>query len=237
MDNQKDIQPNTKTSSSKFAVDYDDEIVISGISGRFPNSHNVAELSYKLYNKIDCCDDDERRWRHRPDVPKRHGKVYDLEKFDASFFGINSKLANVTDPQTRCIAEHAYEAVLDAGINPVDLRGTNTGVFTSVCIMESVEGIFQIGIYDGYTIVGSNRGMLANRISYSMDLRGPSFVVDSACSSTMMAINCAYTSIRNGECDAAIVGGSNLTLAPITSLQFAKYVNENFVLYSNSKRN
>lgn len=217
---------NTKQAPKQFyrqyAASLDDEIVISGISGRFPNSHNVSEFAHKLYNKIDCCDDDERRFRHRPDVPKRHGKVYDLEKFDASFFGLNHKLANATDPQTRCLVEHAYEAVLDAGINPVDIRGSNTGVFSSVCTMESTEGIIEVGIYDGYSIVGQNRGMLANRISYNMDFNGPSFVVDSACSSTMMAINCAYTAIRNGECDAAIVGGSNLTLAPITSLQFAK---------------
>lgn len=222
MDHNMDIKPNTQKFYRQYASSPDDEIVISGISGRFPNSHNVTEFAYKLYNKIDCCDDDQRRFRHRPEVPHRHGKVYDLEKFDASFFGLNSKLANATDPQTRCLVEHAYEAVLDAGVNPVDIRGTNTGVYSSCCMMESTEGIIKVGIYDGYSIVGQNRGMLAHRISYAMDLNGPSFVVDSACSSAMMAINCAYTAIRNGECDAAVVGGANLTLSPLTSLQFAK---------------
>ncbi|XP_063696021.1 fatty acid synthase-like [Culicoides brevitarsis] len=222
MDFNLDIKPNTPHFYRQYATSVDDEIVISGVSGRFPNSHNVAEFAYKLHNKIDCCDDDERRWRHRAGIPKRQGKVYDLEKFDAQFFGFNHRLANATDPQTRCLVEHAYEAVLDAGVNPVDLKGSNTGVYTSVCTMESTEGIVDIGIFDGYTIVGQNRGMLANRISYALDLNGPSFVVDSACSSTMMALNCAYTAIRNGECDAAIVGGSNLTLAPLTSLQFAR---------------
>lgn len=207
--------------NSKFKTE-EIHVVISGISGRFPNSHNVSEFCHNLYNKIDCCDDDERRWRKRPEVPQRHGKVYDLEKFDASFFGMNQKLAHATDPQTRCLMEHAYEAVLDAGVDPSDLRGSNTGVFTSCCIMESSEKVVEMGIYDGYSIVGGNRGMLANRISYGMDLNGPSYVVDCACSSSITAINCAYSAIRNGECDAAIVGGANLTLSPMTSLQFAK---------------
>lgn len=222
MDFNLEIKPDTKQFYRQYPLSEDEEIVISGVSGRFPNSHNVSELAYNLYNKIDCCDDDERRFRRRRDVPHRHGKVYDLEKFDASFFGLNHKLANATDPQTRCLVEHAYEAVLDAGVNPVDLRGSNTGVFSSVCTMESAEGIVEVGVYDGYSIVGSNRGMLANRISYAMDLNGPSFVVDSACSSTMMAIYCAYSALRNNECEAAIVGGANLTLAPLISLQFAK---------------
>uniref|UniRef100_A0A336MX78 CSON007834 protein n=2 Tax=Culicoides sonorensis TaxID=179676 RepID=A0A336MX78_CULSO len=222
MDSNSDVKSNAMKFNRQFALSSDDDIVISGVSGRFPNSHNVDELAYKLYNKIDCCDDAETRFRHRAGIPKRQGTVYDLDKFDASFFGFNQKLANATDPQTRCIVEHAWEAVLDAGVNPIDIKGSNTGVYTSVCTMESTEGIINVGIYDGYTIVGQNRGMLANRISYVLDLKGPSFVVDSACSSTMMALNCAYSAMRNGECDAAIVGGSNLTLAPITSLHFAR---------------
>lgn len=75
-------------------ADTQNEIVISGIAGRFPNSNNMSEFSYNLYNKIDMVDEDERRWRHtNPEIPKRLGKVYRLEKFDASFFGIHSKQA------------------------------------------------------------------------------------------------------------------------------------------------
>jgi fatty acid synthase, animal type len=116
----------------------EDEIVISGISGRFPNSNNVAEFSDNLYNKVDMVDDDERRWRHtNPEIPKRSGKINNLEKFDASFFGIHSKQAQTMDPQCRVLLEHAYEAVLDAGINPKSLRGSRTGVFLGCCYCES----------------------------------------------------------------------------------------------------
>lgn len=67
--------------------------------------------------------------------------------------------------------------------------------------------------------------MLANRISYSLGLTGPSYLLDTACSSSMYAMDCAYSALMNGECDAALVGGSNLILHPYVTLQFARYLN------------
>lgn len=147
------------------------------------------------------------------------------------------------DPACRMLLEHSYEAVLDAGMCPQEIRGTRTGVFSAVCITETERDTNGAICYEGYTIIGCNRGMMANRLSYMLDVRGPSFVVDSACSSSVsqtsssfmwkgmyipylqaMALDVAYTSIRNGECDAALVCAANLTLDPLTSLQFAKYV-------------
>lgn len=77
--------------------------------------------------------------------------------------------------------------------------------------------------------------MLANRISYSLGLTGPSFLLDTACSSSMYAMDCAFSAIRNGECDSAIVGGSNLILHPYVSLQFARYSQSNY--YENQRKN
>lgn len=75
-----------------YASSMDEEIVISGISGRFPNSKNVAEFSFNLYNSVDMIDDSERRWKHtNPNIPKRHGKIYDLDKFDANHFGVHHR--------------------------------------------------------------------------------------------------------------------------------------------------
>lgn len=203
-------------------VDSEDEIVISGIGGRYPNSHDVAEFRYNLYNKIDMVDDSERRFKKRTEIPQRHGKVYNIDKFDASFFGCHNKLADAMHPAMRCLLEHSYEAILDAGLNPKDIAGTNTGVFSAVCELESAAKMSYVDSGNPYTLVGENRAMLANRISYMFDLRGPSFAVDSACSSAMMAVQCAYESIRKGECDACLVTGANLTLSPLMSLQFAK---------------
>lgn len=88
----------------------ENDIVISGISGRFPRSRNIQEFAQNLYSKVDMIDDCESRWKHFiPNVPKRFGKVPDLEKFDASFFSTLNKHANWTDPQMRMLLEHAYE--------------------------------------------------------------------------------------------------------------------------------
>ena len=88
----------------------DNDIVISGLSGRFPRSNNVNEFEYNLFNKIDMTDEDESRWNHfLSEVPRRFGKISKLEKFDASFFSTLNKHANWTDPQMRILQEHSYE--------------------------------------------------------------------------------------------------------------------------------
>lgn len=134
----------------------DEEIVISGVSGRFPNSDNMTEFAYNLYNKIDMVDDDERRWRHtNPEIPKRSGKINNLEKFDASFFGVNFKQARCMDPQSRLLLEHAYEAVLDSGTCPRSIRGSNTGVFVGVCFNESEKvWIYEKVSKEGFGVTG-----------------------------------------------------------------------------------
>ncbi|XP_037954847.1 fatty acid synthase isoform X2 [Teleopsis dalmanni] len=201
-----------------------DDIVISGIAGKFPNSHNTSEFRYNLYNKIDMVDDDERRWRHfNSEIPKRSGKIYELSKFDATFFGVHFKQSHTMDPQTRIIIETAYEAVIDAGICPKSLRGTKTGVYVGSCISESEKTWFYEKVPSGgFGITGCSRAMMANRISYSLGLQGPSYLLDTACSSSMYALDNAFSAIRNGEIDAAIIGGANLSLHPNVTLQFAR---------------
>lgn len=114
-----------------------DKIVISGISGRFPNSNNVKEFAENLYNKIDCCDDDESRWRHlHPEIPKRSGKVRNITKFDATSFGYPGRLVSNLDPQMRLLLEHTFEALIDAGICVKNFRGSKTGVFIGNCYNE-----------------------------------------------------------------------------------------------------
>lgn len=115
----------------------DDEIVISGLSGRYPNSVNVNDFAEKLYNKVDCVDDDESRWAHvHPDIPKRSGKVRCIEKFDAAFFGYSGRHVLSLDPQMRFLLEHTFEALVDAGISAKKIRGSNTGVFIGNCFNE-----------------------------------------------------------------------------------------------------
>ncbi|XP_034485184.1 fatty acid synthase isoform X2 [Drosophila innubila] len=217
------VKKDKKLSRSHPDTDGDD-IVISGMAGKFPNSKNVSEYEYNLYNKIDMVDDDERRWRHfNPEIPKRSGKINGLEKFDATFFGVHFKQAHTMDPQTRILIETAYEAVVDAGVNPKTLRGSKTGVYVGSCISESEKTWFYEKVSSGgFGITGCSRAMMANRISYCLGLEGPSFLLDTACSSSMYALDNAFSAIRNGEIDAAIIGGSNLLLHPFVTLQFAR---------------
>lgn len=88
-------------------------------------------------------DDDETRWKHfNPSIPRRFGKISDLEKFDAQFFSYLEKNADITDPQSRMLLEHTYEAILDAGVNPQSLFGSRTGVFLACMMVDSKDAFF-----------------------------------------------------------------------------------------------
>ncbi|XP_015113026.1 fatty acid synthase [Diachasma alloeum] len=208
----------------KTPMDPDEEIVISGISGRFPESDNLHQFRENLMNKVDLITDDSRRWiLDHPEIPQATGKVNYIEKFDAAFFGYDFKEAHTMDPQGRMLMEHAYEAIVDAGVNPKNLRGTNTGVFVGACCAESeIVWIYQKLQKDGYGVTGSCRAMLANRLSQWLGVKGPSYTVDSACSSSLFAMEHAYRALRTGLCDYALVGGTNLCLHPYVSFQFSR---------------
>jgi fatty acid synthase len=144
-------------------------------------------------------------------LPKRHGKLKNLKKFDAQFFGVTPKQANFMDPQVRILLEVSYEAMIDAGLNPAELRGSKTGVFVGCSASETGGALTQDpDQVTGYTLTGCVRSMFSNRLSYAFDLRGPSFSVDTACSSSMLALQLAVDAIRQDQCDAAIVAGNQL---------------------------
>jgi fatty acid synthase len=171
-------------------------------------------------------DDRELRWRYANlEVPKRMGKINGLEKFDATFFGVHFKQAHAMDPQGRILIEAAYEALIDGGVNPKSARGRNIGVFVGSCFSETEKTWFYEKIpKDGFGLTGCSRAMLANRVSYTLGLTGPSFLVDAACSSSTYALDCAFNAIQNGECEAALVGGANIILHPFVTLQFTRLV-------------
>ncbi|KAJ0060389.1 hypothetical protein NL108_010160, partial [Boleophthalmus pectinirostris] len=156
-------------------------------------------------------------------LPQRNGKLKDISHFDAVFFGVHPKQANTMDPQLRIMLEVAYEAIVDAGLNPASLRGTKTGVYIGVSGSEAGEA-FSRDPEEllGYSMTGCQRAMLANRLSYFFDFSGPSTAIDTACSSSLLALENAFHAIRLGQCDAALVGGVNLLLKPNTSVQFMK---------------
>ncbi|CAI2347157.1 unnamed protein product [Caenorhabditis sp. 36 PRJEB53466] len=201
-----------------------ENIVISGVSGRFPRCDNVKEFGDLLMAGEDLVTEDDLRWPPGfYDLPKRHGKLKELKKFDAGFFSVTPKQAKYMDPQVRILLEASWEAMVDAGINPNDLRGTRTGVFVGCSASETSGALTQDPeTVTGYTLTGCVRSMFSNRISYTFDLQGPSFSVDTACSSSLLALQLAIDAIRQGQCDAAIVAGAHLTLTPTAALQFLR---------------
>ncbi|XP_028643680.1 fatty acid synthase [Grammomys surdaster] len=201
-----------------------EEVVIAGMSGKLPESENLQEFWANLIGGVDMVTDDDRRWKAGLyGLPKRSGKLKDLTKFDASFFGVHPKQAHTMDPQLRLLLEVSYEAIVDGGINPATLRGTNTGVWVGVSGSEASEALSRDPeTLLGYSMVGCQRAMMANRLSFFFDFKGPSIALDTACSSSLLALQNAYQAIRSGECPAALVGGINLLLKPNTSVQFMK---------------
>ncbi|KAK7919517.1 hypothetical protein WMY93_010801 [Mugilogobius chulae] len=201
-----------------------EDIVIAGISGRLPESNNLEEFWENLLGGVDMVTEDNRRWEPGLfGLPRRNGKLKDISHFDAVFFGVHPKQANTMDPQLRLMLEVAYEAIVDAGLNPASVRGTKTGVYIGVSGSEAGEA-FSRDPEEllGYSMTGCQRAMLANRLSYYFDFSGPSTAIDTACSSSLLALENAFHAIRLGQCEAALVGGVNLLLKPNTSVQFMK---------------
>ncbi|XP_050353705.1 fatty acid synthase-like [Nymphalis io] len=197
-----------------------EEVVITGISGNFPDSDSIIHLQENLFKKVDLVSDDSRRWKlAHPEIPQRTGKINYIKKFDASFFGVHYKESHTIDPMCRIIMEKTYEAVIDAGLNPKELRNTKTGVFIGSSFTESENTWWyekmQVNEF-GYS--GCSRAMFANRISKWLGVNGPSYTIDSGCSSSLYAMEHAFKAIRDGYCDTAIVGGSNLCLHPYVSM-------------------
>ncbi len=106
----------SSTENKNMQWQMDEEIVISGISGRFPEADNIDELKTNLYEHVDMITADERRWpQGLYGLPSRTGKIKDLSLFDAQFFGVHGKQANNMDPQARLLLELTHEAIVDAG--------------------------------------------------------------------------------------------------------------------------
>ncbi|MCD9878945.1 type I polyketide synthase [Streptomyces guryensis] len=146
----------------------------------------------------------------------RHGGFLDaIEGFDAEFFGITPREAELMDPQQRVVLEVSWEALEHAGIPPHTLAGSDTGVFIGVGsddygrrMLEDLPGI------EAWTGIGAAFCAVANRVSYTLDLRGASMAVDTACSASLVAFHLALQALRAGECPIALAGGVNIIAGP-----------------------
>ncbi len=148
------------------------------------------------------------------------GYLDDIDAFDAEFFDISTREAAKMDPQQRMLLEVAWEALEHAGIPPSSLRRSQTGVFAGACYTDYgyVAGMDLTNV-DAWTNSGGALSIIANRLSYFLDLRGPSITVDTACSSSIVALHLACQSLRIGDSDVALAAGVNLMLAPASSVR------------------
>ncbi|MFN8439523.1 MAG: amino acid adenylation domain-containing protein [Caldilineaceae bacterium] len=143
------------------------------------------------------------------------GFLENVDQFDAAFFGISPREATYLDPQQRLLLEVCWHALEDAAIAPASLAGSRTGVFIGASGNDYARLLIeQAAAQDAYVGTGNALSILANRISYLLDLRGPSLTIDTACSSSLVAVHQACLALRQGECDLALVGGVNLILSP-----------------------
>lgn len=172
-----------------------------------------------------------QRWRsmaallhpeQAPQEPWRAGVIDDVDAFDSAFFAIGAAEAAEMDPQQRMLLEVVVEALADAGLAPASLVGSDrVGVWAGSASFDQAGINFAPGRRIGMgTVSGTSPSLLANRVSYTLDLRGPSLAVDTACSASATALHLARQSLEAGEVDTAIVTGSNVLLVPGTTAAF-----------------
>ncbi len=151
----------------------------------------------------------------------------DVYAFDANFFDISRKEAKAMDPSQRLMLEVAYEAFENSGIPLNVVAGTNTSCYVGQFVSDYREMLFRDpDSAPTYTVTGTGTSLISNRVSWFFDLRGPSFTLNTACSSSMVALHEACESLRKGESEMSIVGGSNLILSPemFTYLQYQGFL-------------
>ena len=205
-------------------------IAITGIACRFPGAVSTPRSFWEFVlgggDAIRAVPDERKSlwgpWPAREDFPTYGGFVDEIERFDAAFFNISPREARHIDPQQRVLLELAWEALEDARIPAARLEDRPVGVYMGIFLDEywDLQRYAAPSAIGMHTNTGGTLSIAANRISYFLDLKGPSIAVDTACSSSLTAIHLACRDIQAGTCSAALAGGANLLLAPQTTRGF-----------------
>lgn len=209
-------------------------VAITGFSFRFPGT-NLSQYWQDLLDGRDLVTEvDPARWaqdtfrhpnKNQPGTSYTFaaGSIGDVSTFDAGFFGISPREAALMDPQQRLLLEMSWEALENSGIKPSTIRGSQCGVFIGIASTDySYRLADDLAAVDSSVATGNTASIAANRISYVLDLCGPSMAIDTACSSSMVAFHQACRSILSGESTQAITGGVSLHLHPYGFITFSK---------------
>jgi polyketide synthase 13 len=212
----------------------DRQIAVIGTAARFPGAESVAAM-WTLFEqgRSGVGELPEGRWSEYagdPEMTRRMaeaqltgGYLADIAAFDAEFFGLSPVEAANMDPQQRILLQLAWEALEDAHIPANTLRGSRTGVF-----MGTTNNDYGMLISADptaahpYALTGNSSAVIANRLSYALDLRGPSVAMDTACSSSLVAVHQAVRSLREGESSVALAGGVNILANPFGTVAFSE---------------
>lgn len=209
-------------------------IAIVGLSTRLPGSANSPSETWKLLieGRDGITPLPEGRWdefRGDPrlsaaidDATTFGGYLDDVQGFDPEFFAMSPLEAANVDPQQRLLLELAWEALEYAHIPASELKGEQVGVFIGSSTNDYQTLAMSAAEPHPYALTGTSSAITANRISYFYDFRGPSIALDTACSATLVAVNQAVNSLRDGSSDLALAGGVSMLLAPAATLGFNK---------------
>ncbi|WP_156656439.1 polyketide synthase Pks13 [Mycobacterium sp. 852002-51152_SCH6134967] len=210
-----------------------EDIAIVGLATRFPGDMNTPDETWQaLMEGRDAITDlPEGRWEEFLGEPRiaervakartRGGYLSDIKGFDAEFFALSKMEADNIDPQQRMALELTWEALENARIPASSLRGGNVGVYIGSSLNDySFLAMSDPSIAHPYAITGTASSIIANRVSYFYDFRGPSVAVDTACSSSLVAAHQGVQALRSGEADVAVVGGVNALITPLVTVGF-----------------
>jgi acyl transferase domain-containing protein/thioesterase domain-containing protein len=203
------------------------EIAVVGMAGRFPGAKNVDEFWQNIRDGVESIsfftDKELAASGIDPDVlsndsyVKAKGVLEDIDLFDASFFGYSGREAQITDPQHRLFLECAWEALENSGYDPIRYEGL-IGVYAGVGpnrymvnnLYPNRDLIESLGDYQ--ILIGNDKDYVATRVSYKLNLKGPSVVVQTACSTSLVALCMACQSLLSGECDMVLAGGATVSV-------------------------
>ena len=208
------------------------DIAIIGISARFPKSRNLEEFWHHIIQGHYLITEVPKdHWDIPPGCTadssvsaklycNKGGFIDDVDKFDPLFFKISPREAEAMDPQLRHLLEVVWETVEDAGYGQ-SIKGSRTGMYVGNCSNEYYHRLLEGNDIDyQYLTAGSGYSDLSNRVSYVLDLNGPSLTVDTTCSSSLVALDLACESLRNQKTEMCLVGGVNLSLSSAKYLSF-----------------
>ena len=212
----------------------DMDIAVVGMAARYPGAPNISEMWDLLVSgRAGTGDLPEGRWSEFAgdadlaaeiaECDTRGGYLDDVVGFDNEFFGLSPLEVENMDPQQRILLELTWEALENAHLPASELRGESVGVFVGATTNDyAMLMASDPSTAHPYALTGSSPSILANRISYAFDFRGPSITMDTACSSSLVSIHQAVRALRDGDADAAVAGGVNLLVSPHATLSFGK---------------